>query len=85
LYFVKHYVGMQSNVDNHERKEDHLGQSSLSIIPTGKFVPCSHLHYGTCWVRWIQVFSVVFFKALKLYGPIHFIPLLFVIPKVLER
>lgn len=50
-----------------------------------KFVPCNRLHYGKCYVRHLQVFCVVFFKAMKLYWPLHVIPVLISLPSVIKQ
>ena len=39
-------------------------------------VPCEYLHSGWCNVRYMQLFCVVFFKSIRVYGPIHLIPLI---------
>ena len=40
------------------------------------FVPCSELHWGLCNVRHVQVFGIAFWRAMKMYIPVHFIPVL---------
>ena len=49
-----------------------------------ELVPCQFLHFGRCNIRHLQVFCVVFFKSLKVYGPVHLIPLL-VTPSLITK
>jgi hypothetical protein len=45
-------------------------------IDKNAFVSCDELHWGLCNIRHMQAFGIVFGRALKMYIPVHFIPVL---------
>lgn len=53
-----------------------LDEAAIWKLKTGQYVPCSQMHEGSCEIHALKRFFVMVPKALKVYGPVHLVPLL---------
>jgi hypothetical protein len=53
-----------------------LDEAAIWKLKTGQYVPCSQFHEGSCEMHALKRLLLIFPKGLKVYGPVHLIPLL---------
>ncbi len=50
-------------------------QEANALLPLDtRFRSCKELHYGSCFKTNLQVLSVIFYRAFRVYFAIHFLP-----------
>mmetsp|Transcript_6825 Transcript_6825/g.12347 ORF Transcript_6825/g.12347 Transcript_6825/m.12347 type:complete len:201 (+) Transcript_6825:2964-3566(+) len=53
-----------------------LDSATVWKLQTGQYVPCSAVHEGSCEVHALKRILLILPKALKVYGPVHLVPLI---------
>ena len=72
IYMLEQMRGWEEHIQARKRVcEDAKARTRVEKVS------CDFLHDGRCAIRIMQVFCVVFFRSLRVYGPIHLIPLVF--------